>query len=337
MNHSIDPAEQQDLVQVRAATIMLTLICQYAGLPALAWTLSEAGRIVGRRTAGPDAEVAADMGAWAGALDASVTATTRRCDGRTIYRASVDLAGSAGCEPHPVPVTITGIGVAAPSVPRIVVDTEPDTTTLVNRVFARAGLTEQQLDGHACVRCGVVFPPVSVPVGYVLASGPVFACDPGCPDTDADRAPVAVVPRPDVDPCDPEPAALARRFATVWAKDWDRHGQQSRMLLEHAAYKTARLTQAEHNQGASWADLDAAMVDLLVVDDGTGWRVLSDPRLEWARTGRPTAETAWRQIHAEQLERVVDGVTWRLDDLDAATTAADAVIAAHLAASPDNA
>jgi len=42
-------------------------------------------------------------------------------------------------------------------------------------------LTPEQLDGTACVRCGLVDPPVCVPVAIVTGCGQVFACDPQCP------------------------------------------------------------------------------------------------------------------------------------------------------------
>ncbi|OPC81838.1 hypothetical protein B4N89_13630 [Embleya scabrispora] len=113
MNHSIEDREPaDDLAQVRAAGIMLALISRPA-LPRLTWTVDPGGHVVGTRTAGPDTDVATDLGAWAAALDATVTATPHRCDGRITYRARIDLSGSGRVEPGagPTPVTITGVGV----------------------------------------------------------------------------------------------------------------------------------------------------------------------------------------------------------------------------------
>jgi len=179
VTNTTDPTETPGRAQARAVVIMLTLISRHAGLPALAWSVSESGHVVGRRTAGPDVAVAADMGAWAGALDAAVS-TSSRCDGRTIYRAVVDLTGTGRVAPGSVPVTITGIGVAASVDQAVLVDAE--------------GLSARQLDGTACVRCGAEFARVSVPVGRVAGVGQVFACDPGCPDA---------MPAQPADPCDP--------------------------------------------------------------------------------------------------------------------------------------
>ncbi|GCD94044.1 hypothetical protein [Embleya hyalina] len=120
MNHSIETNKRpDDLAQVRAASIMLSLVSRHADLPALTWSVDPAGHVVGTRTAGPDADVAEDLGAWAGALDVAVTATPHRCDGRIVYRARVDLSGTGRPDPGagPTPVTITGVGVLARPAP----------------------------------------------------------------------------------------------------------------------------------------------------------------------------------------------------------------------------
>ncbi|MFE2866662.1 hypothetical protein [Embleya sp. NPDC059259] len=53
------------------------------------------------------------------------------------------------------------------------------------RVIDPAGLTDDQLDGNACIGCGVLYPSISKPVGHVPGRGLVFVCD-TCPDTPDD-------------------------------------------------------------------------------------------------------------------------------------------------------
>ncbi|MFE3197196.1 hypothetical protein [Embleya sp. NPDC059237] len=193
MNHSIE-TRPDDLAQVRAASIMQSLVCQRADLPRLTWSVDPAGHVVGTRTAGPDADVAADLGAWAGALDATVLATPHRCDGRIVYRGRIDLTGSGRIEPGagPTPVTITGVGVLNG------VDRRP-----VARLFAADGLTRAQLDGVACVLCGVE-PRVSTPVGRIDGGGQAFACAPACaPVVPGTRVCGQCVGDPQPDPTDP--------------------------------------------------------------------------------------------------------------------------------------
>ena len=71
---------------------------------------------------------------------------------------------------------------------------------------APSRLTDEQRDGLACVRCGLVEPPASAPVGG-LDGCQVFACWPRCPAGGDGRRPSGADDEADVCPPPPGPGA----------------------------------------------------------------------------------------------------------------------------------
>ncbi|MEU0939868.1 hypothetical protein [Embleya sp. NPDC005971] len=83
-------------------------------------------------------------------------------------------------------------------------------------VFRAEGLTETQLDGLACVLCGVSYPRVSTPIGIVPGRGQVFVCDPSCPTIPGVRRLTVAELLVQPDPCDPSPDEVAPA-GVAWA------------------------------------------------------------------------------------------------------------------------
>lgn len=86
-----------------------------------------------------------------------------------------------------------GRGIAALTLVPVTAVLVADQADPAGHVVSADGLTADQLDGNACVDCGLKPPPVSVPVGHVPGHGIVFACE-ECPDEDAAPAPFELHP-----------------------------------------------------------------------------------------------------------------------------------------------
>ncbi|OPC83057.1 hypothetical protein B4N89_20825 [Embleya scabrispora] len=101
-------------------------------------------------------------------------------------------------------------------------------------VFRAEGLTEAQLDGLACVLCGVAYPRVSTPVGIIPGRGQVFACDPACPTIPGLRRVSVEELLAQPNPCDPSPdEVLPPSLAWVWRDDCHCETSDQRYAMEH--------------------------------------------------------------------------------------------------------
>ncbi|WP_406298093.1 hypothetical protein OG948_21410 [Embleya sp. NBC_00888] len=180
MTHSIEiPIGRPMSSQAIAAALVAATIALNPGLPDLDWSIAADGSVRGTHAKAPDAEVRAALTAWAALFGEPLrTLGTCRAD-RTTY--GVEIAHGA------VAVFLSGVGTI-----------EPARLPIYTRNGSASHLNQAQCDGTACIRCGVMYPPVSTTVALLCDVGPLLACDPVCPPVEAEQ------PDP-TDPSEDEP------------------------------------------------------------------------------------------------------------------------------------
>lgn len=180
MTHSIEiPIGRPMSSQAIAAALVAGTIALNPDLPALEWTVAPDGSVRGTHHKAPAAEVSSALGKWAALFGEPLrTVGSCRADRQTY---GVEIAHGA------VAVFLSGVGTV-----------EPPRLPIYTRNGSASHLTEAQCNGQACIRCGVMQPPVSTTVALLCDVGPLLACDPECPPVEAEQ------PDP-TDPADDEP------------------------------------------------------------------------------------------------------------------------------------
>ena len=134
-----------------------------------------------------------------------------------------------------------------------------------------AGLSDAQLDGHACIRCGRLLPPTAAPIAFG-PRGQLFACAPRCDDEDRG------------DPRSTLPLSPARR-------DAQRELHEQRMIeLQQLAKQISDL---ELQLGVKRGQLDSRLYYLH--EDGVAIA-------ELARNARRSRETVYASIDRYRAE-----------------------------------
>ncbi|MFJ8743451.1 hypothetical protein ACIRL2_29250 [Embleya sp. NPDC127516] len=200
MNHSIQiPIGRPLSSQAMATALVAATLVLNPDLPALEWNVAPDGSVRGTHAKAPDAEVHAALTVWAALFGEPLrTLGSCRADRRTY---GVEIAHGS------VAVFLSGVGLIdtveppAPVLPAELAHIEqPVRLPILTRQGGAAHMTQAQLDGTACVRCGLADPVCSTPVAVVSGYGQALACSPACPVPQPDPTdPVEDAPQPHPD------------------------------------------------------------------------------------------------------------------------------------------